>query len=272
MSATVERLGLSRRTLLKAGLKAGTAGALLVGFRLPFAEAAAGAFAPNAFISIAAEGTITLIMPQVEMGQGVYTSIAMILAEELDADFAQVRLEHAPPDDKLYGNPLFGIQVTGNSNSIRAFWAPLRKAGATARALLVLAAAQQWQVDPKTCRTAAGQVIHDASGRMLPYGKLTAAAAVLPPPTDVALKAIKDFILVGKPMKRLDTPDKVTGKAQYGIDAMPPGVKFATLALSPVFGGKVAHVDDSQAKSVPGLRQVVVLDDVVAVVGDHMWA
>jgi isoquinoline 1-oxidoreductase beta subunit len=206
------------------------------------------------------------------MGQGVYTSIAMILAEELDADFAQVALEHAPPDDKLYGNPVFGLQATGNSNSIRAFWTPLRQAGATTRAMLIQAAAQQWRVEPASCHATNSQVIHTSSGRSLSFGQLAARAATLVPPTEVALKDPKDFVLIGKPLKRLDTPDKVNGKAVYGIDVMLPGMKFATIAASPVFGGKVGHVDDSAAKSIPGVRQIVVLDDLVAVVGDHMWA
>ena len=260
--------GLSRRELLKAG----TAGALLVAFRLPIARADTAVFAPNAFIRVAGDGKITLIMPQVEMGQGTYTSVSMILADEMDADWAQVTVDHAPPDDKLYGNPVFGIQVTGNSNSIRSFWEPLRKAGATTRAMLVMAAAQQWKVGPDGCRTSNSQVIHDPTKRTLTYGALAANAAKVTPPANPALKAVKDFTLIGKPLKRLDTPNKVNGKAQYGIDAMPQGVKIATLALSPVFGGKVGQVDDSKAKTVPGVRQVVVLDDVVAVIGDHMWA
>src|SRR6201988_5098206 len=159
--AGVER-GVTRRAFLGAGL--GVGGALLVGFRVPSAAAAAGekgVFAPNAFIRIDRKGTITLIMPQAEMGQGVYTAVAMILAEELDAPFDQVRLEHAPPNDKLYANPTFGLQVTGNSNSIRAFWMPLRKAAAGARAILVEAAAQLWQVDPTSIRTEASMVIHE---------------------------------------------------------------------------------------------------------------
>ncbi len=257
---------LSRRTLLKTGA------VLLYGFHMPLAQAATAGFAPNAFIRIAGDGKITLIMPQVEMGQGVYTSVAMILAEEMDADFAQVTLEHAPPDEAHYANPMLGMQATGNSNSIRAFWKPLRTAGATARALLVMAAAQQWVVDPASCTTAASQVIHAASGRKLGYGALAARAAGLTPPATVPLKDPAKFTLIGKPLKRLDTPGKVNGQAQYGIDAMPPGVKFATLAASPVFGGKVAHVDDGKARTIPGVRQVVVLDDLVAVVGDHQWA
>jgi isoquinoline 1-oxidoreductase subunit beta len=263
---------MSRRGFLQAGLAVG--GTLVVGFYLPLADGAPAekpAFAPNAFIRIDPRGKVTLIMPQVEMGQGIYTAVAMILAEELDAAFDQVTLEAAPPNDKLYGNPTFGIQVTGNSNSVRAFWLPLRKAAAGARALLVQAAAQQWQVQPSSIRTENGEAIHDASGRRLAYAALIGHAQGSPP-ADPPLKDVKDFKLIGNPLKRLDTPDKVNGKLVYGIDAMPPGVKFATLAACPVFGGTVGHVDDTKARNLPGVRQVVVLKDFVAVVGDHMWA
>src|SRR6267154_39201 len=277
--AAAERIsdGVSRRALMTGGL----AGGFLLAFHLPvravkepvqLPDNTDGKFAPNAFIRIDHSGKTILVMPQVEMGQGVYTSIPMILAEELDADLSQVMLEHAPPSDKLYANPVFGIQVTGNSNSVRAFWKPLRNAGASARAMLVQAAAQQWQVEPASCTTSNGEVTHPQSGRKLSYGALAAAAGSQIPPTDVPLKDPKDFALIGKPLKRLDTPDKANGKAVYGIDAMLPGMKFATLAACPVFGGKVARVDDSAARKLPGVRQVVVLDDLVAVVGDHMWA
>src|SRR6267378_6637088 len=264
---------LTRRGFLQAGLAVG--GALVVAFQLPSAhgaQAGKSVFAPNAFIRIDAHGKVTLIMPQVEMGQGIYTAVAMILAEELDAAFDQVSLEAAPPSDKLYGNPTFGLQVTGNSNSVRAFWLPLRKASASARAMLVQAAAQQWQVEPASCTTSNGQVLHTVSGRRLSYGELVDAANTRTPPRDVALKDPKDFVLIGKPLKRLDTPDKTNGKAVYGIDAMLPGMKFATLMACPVFGGKVARVDDSAARKLPGVQQIVVLDDLVAVVGDHTWA
>jgi len=177
-----------------------------------------------------------------------------------------------PPDDKLYGNPIFGIQVTGNSNSIRSFWKPLRAAGAAARLMLVQAAAQQWQVDPTSCSASNGIVSHASTGRTLSYGDLIAAASAQPVPQDPPLKDPKDFTLIGKPLKRLDTPNKTDGKVVYGIDAMLPGMKFATLAQCPVFGGKVGRVDDSAAKKIPGVQQIVVLDDLVAVVGDHMWA
>ena len=259
----------------------GLAGGFLLAFHLPVRavnepvqppDATDGKFAPNAFIRIDAAGHTTLVMPQVEMGQGVYTSIAMILAEELDADLRQITLQHAPPNDKLYGNPTFGLQVTGNSNSIRAFWKPLRNAGASARAMLVQAAAQQWQVEPGSCKTANGEVTHGESGRKLSYGALALAASSQTPPKDVPLKDPKDFTLIGTPLKRFDTPDKANGKAVYGIDAMLPGMKFATLAACPVFGGKVGKVDDSAARKVPGVQKIVVLDDLVAVVGDHMWA
>src|SRR3984893_5272640 len=269
----------SRRTLVTAGL----AGGFLLAFHLPLRalapnepvqppDDANGKFAPDAFIRIDVTGHTTLVMPQVEMGQGVYTAVAMILAEELDADFPHVTLEHAPPNDKLYGNPVFGLQVTGNSNSIRAWWTQLRKGGAGARAMLVQAAAQQWQVDPASCTAANGEVIHKDSGRRLSYGELAQAAGSQTPPQDVALKDPNDFVLIGKPLKRLDTPNKANGKAVYGIDAILPGMKFATVAACPVFGGKVGKVDDSAAKKIPGVQKIVVLDDMVAVVGDHMWA
>jgi isoquinoline 1-oxidoreductase subunit beta len=267
----------SRRSLLKAGL----AGGFVLAFHMPLRAEnepnqppnnPAGQFAPNAFIRIDRAGKTTFVMPQVEMGQGVYTAIPMILADELDADFSQVALAHAPPNDKLYGNPIFGIQATGNSNSIRAFWKPLRIAGATARAMLVQAAASQWQVDPASCTAANGIVTHAATGRAASYGYLADAAAALPAPTDPPLKDPKDFTLIGKPLKRLDTPNKTDGKVIYAIDTIVPDMKIATLAQSPVFGGKVAHVDDSAAKTIPGVRKVVVLDDLVAVVGDHMYA
>src|ERR1700722_17138166 len=269
--------GVSRRAVLTGTL----AGGFLLAFHVPVRavnepvqppDDTAGKFAPNAFIRIDQSGKTTLVMPQVEMGQGVYTALPMILAEELDADFAQVVLEHAPPSDKLYGNPMFGIQATGNSNSVRAWWPHLRTAGATARAMLVQAAAKQWQVDPASCTTANSEVTHKDSGRKLSYGALALAAGSEVPPKDVPLKDPKDFVLIGKPLKRLDTPDKVNGKAVYGIDAMLPNMKFATLKACPVFGGKVAKVDDSAAKKIPGVRKIVVLDDTVAVVGDHMWA
>jgi isoquinoline 1-oxidoreductase subunit beta len=268
--------GLSRRRFLQAGAAAG--GGLMLSLSLPFAgggAAAAGAddFAPNAFIRIGSDGQIVLTMPYVEMGQGTYTSIPMLIAEELEVDLKQVRLEHAPPNEKLYGNPLLaGVQATGNSNAVRAAWQPLRQAGAIARTMLVSAAAKRWNVDPASCRAQSGEVLHAPTGRSAKYGELAADAARMPAPESVALKRPEDFKLIGTPAKRLDTPAKVNGTAVYGIDVRPPGVKIATLAQSPVFGGRVKSVDDAAAKAVKGVRQIVRLDDAVAVVADHMGA
>ncbi len=266
-TASSERRGLSRRDLLKTG----AASVLLLGFRLPQAHAASDTFAPNAFIRVGDDDIVTLVMPQVEMGQGIYTAVAMILADELDADFDKVVLQHAPPD-KAYNNPLFGVQATGGSTSVRAFWDPLRKAGASARGMLVEAAAKQWNVDPSTCRTSKSEVIHDASGQKVGYGAIAALAATMTPVAEPKLKPAKDYTLIGKPMKRKDTPDKTNGKSKYGIDALPAGVKFAAIAQCPVFGGKVGSVDDTKAKEIKGFRQVVAEDDFVAVVADTTWS
>jgi isoquinoline 1-oxidoreductase subunit beta len=215
---------------------------------------------------------VVLTMPYVEMGQGTYTSIPMLIAEELEVNLKQVRLEHAPPNEKLYANPLLGVQATGNSNAMRGGWKPLREAGATARIMLVAAAARRWGVAPTSCRAQDGEVLHDATGRRLKYGDLAAEAAQLPVPEKVTLKRPEDFKLIGTPAKRLDAPGKVNGTATYGIDVRPAGVKIATLAQSPVFGGRLKSLDDSEAKAVKGVRQIVRLDDAVAVVADHMGA
>ena len=266
--------GFSRRAFLQAGAAAG--GGLVLSLSLPFAggdaAAASDGFAPNAFIRIGSDGQIVLTMPYVEMGQGTYTSIPMLIAEELEVDLTQVQLEHAPPNEKLYVNPLLGVQATGNSNAVRGAWQPLRQAGAAARTMLVAAAAKRWNVEPADCRARHGEVLHEPTARSAKYGDLAADAARLPVPQNVALKRPEDFKVIGKPAKRLDTPAKVNGTAVYGIDARPPGVKIATLAQSPVFGGRVKNVDDTVAKAVKGVRQIVRLDDAVAVVADHMGA
>jgi len=267
--------GLSRRSFVKAGAAVG--GGLLLSINLlgrNDSAAEAGGFAPGAFIRIDRDGQVTFVMNQVEMGQGTYTSMPMLIAEELEVDLAKVHLEHAPPDDKLYGNPLLGFQVTGGSTSVRAFWEPLRRAGATARTLLVAAAADTWKVDANSCRAENGEVIHAPTGRKLGYGALADKAATLPVPAadKVTLKDPRNFKLIGKPAKRLDTPEKVNGKAEYGIDMKVPGMKIATVAACPVIGGKLARLDDTKAKAVKGVRQIVRLDDAVAVVADHMGA
>jgi isoquinoline 1-oxidoreductase subunit beta len=271
-----EVINLSRRDFLKTGAALG--GGLLIGFHAPGAVRSAKAaaiqenFKPNAFIRIGRDGRVSLIMHKAEMGQGVYTSMPMLIAEELEVDLGQIHLEHAPPDDKLYADPLLGGQMTGGSTSVRGAWGPLRRAGATARSLLVSAAAQTWQVDAGSCRAERGAVIHVPTGRKLTYGALIDKAATLPVPENIALKDPKDFKLIGTPAKRLDTPDKVNGKAQFSIDVKVPGMKIATVAACPVFGGKLTSVDDSKAKAIKGVHQVVRLDNAVAVVADHMWA
>ena len=264
---------LSRRNFLVGSAAAG--GGLVVSLSLPLARSeAAGSenFVPNAFIRIGSDGEIALTMPYVEMGQGTYTSIPMLIAEELEVGLKQVHLEHAPPNEKLYANPLLGVQATGNSNAMRGAWKPFREAGATAREMLIGAAAKRWNVDPKFCRAQEGAVIHESSGRRLKYGELAAEAAKMPVPAHVTLKTPEEFKLIGTPAKRLDMAGKVNGSAVYGIDARPPGVKIATLAQSPVFGGTVKSVDDAAARAVKGVRQIVRLDDAVAVVADHMGA
>ena len=266
--------GLSRRTFLSASLAAG--GGLLLSLKLSLPARSAGqAAAPveiNAFVRIDGDGTVHLTMPYIEMGQGTYTSISMLIAEELEVDLGQVRYEHAPPNDKLYANPLLGFQATGGSTAIRAAWQPLREAGAAARMMLISAAASQWGVDEASCRAAKGAVVHVPTNRRLSYGDLAEKAASLPVPDKVRLKSPKEFTLIGKPAKRLDTPAKVNGTAVFGIDAKVPGMRIATVAACPVFGGKLKSVDDSKAMAVNGVSQVVHLDDAVAVIAQHMGA
>ena len=275
MNAHLDDATLSRRNFLSIGAAAG--GGLLVGVSLGLAgparaAQAAAAFAPNAFVQIAPDGQVTVTMAYIEMGQGTYTSVPMLIAEELEVELATIRVAHAPPDDKLYANPLLGFQVTGGSTTIRAAFEPLRRAGAVARTLLVQAAAQRWSVEPSACHAERGQVVHAASGRRLGYGALTARAATLPEPKEVVLKPASAFRLIGTPAHRLDTPDKVNGRARYGIDAQVPGMKIATLAQSPVPGGRLRRVDERAALKVRGVRRIVKLDDCVAVVADHMGA
>ena len=282
ISHTIERAagpvesakGLSRRGFLRAAAAAG--GGLMLSFHLPAAgrdvAAADDGFAPNAFLRIGNDGQVVLTMPYVEMGQGTYTSIPMLIAEELEVDLKQVRLEHAPPNEQLYANPLLGIQATGNSNAIRAAWQPMRQAGAIARTMLVAAAARRWNVDSSSCRAQSGEVHHGTTGRSLKYGELAGDAARIPVPENVVLKRPEDFKLIGTRAKRLDTPAKINGTAVYGIDVRPTGVKIATLAQAPVFGGRVKSVNDKAALAVKGVSQVVRLDDAVAVVADHMGA
>jgi isoquinoline 1-oxidoreductase beta subunit len=264
---------LSRRGFLTASAAVG--GGLLLSMNLSAGRSQAALsddFSPNAFIRIGSDGQVVLTMPYVEMGQGTYTSIPMLIAEELEVNLTQVRLEHAPANENLYANPLLGVQATGNSNAMRGGWKPLREAGAVARMMLIAAAAKRWDVDSASCNAQAGEVIHAPTGRRLKYGELAADAANMSVPAGVSLRAPEAFKLIGTPARRLDAPAKVNGTAIYGIDARPQGVKFATLTQSPAFGGRVRSVDDTAARAVKGVRQIVRLDDAVAVVADHMGA
>lgn len=233
-----------------------------------------GTFAPNGFIRINPTGAVTLVIPMIEMGQGVYTSLSMLLAEELEVKLDQIQVQHAPPNHALYVNSIIGIQNTGGSASVRAFWTPLRQAGAVGRNLLIAAAAKRWNVDPATCRAKDG-IVFDASGsKHLSYGELARAAAELPvpPAANVKLKDAKDFTLIGTRAKRVDSAIKVDGRALYGIDTRLPGMKVAAVAISPVLGGKAKAVDEKSALAVKGVRQLVNIDEAVAVVADHMGA
>lgn len=262
--------GFSRRALLKASA---AAGALLVGFEFAMnkGEAAAGESVFNAFVRIGADDAVTLVIPRVEMGQGTYTSLALLIAEELEVDPGRVRLEHAPANDKLYGRN-GGAQVTGGSTSVSSSWMTLRQAGAAARMMLVSAAAQTWGVDAASCRAGDGAVVHAASGRRLRYGALAERAARIPVPSQIVLKRPEDFRRIGSAQLRLDGPGKVNGTARFGIDVAVPGMLVATVAASPVPGGRVRSVDSAAALRVKGVRQIVRLDDVVAVVAEHMGA
>jgi len=265
---------LQRRTLLKASVAVG--GGLVIGFTLPGlarlarAEAASPAFAPNAWIRIAPDDSITIIVAKSEMGQGVYTSMPMLVAEELEVDLHKVRIENAPPG-KDYIDPLLKMQATGGSTSVRSGWRPLREAGAAARMMLIAAAATAWRVKPKECRAENGAVVHAASKRRLTYGQLADAAARLPLPEKIALKEPKEFRYLGKPVPRRDTPAKVNGSAVFGTDVKLPGLLTATLLRCPVFGGKVASFDGEAAKAIPGVRQVFQTEDGIAVVADGFW-
>jgi isoquinoline 1-oxidoreductase beta subunit len=263
-----------RRDFLKTTL-AGATG-LIVGLRLPesaFAELApvpAGGFAPNAWIRIAPDDTVTFIIDRSEMGQGVITSISMLLAEELECDWKRVQWQFAPAD-KAYFNPMFGMQGTGGSRSLRGAWTPTLKAGAAARDMLVTAAAERWGVDKALCRADNGAVINTRTNARASYGSLASAAAKLPVPSDVPLKDPKSFKLVGQPTARLDTAIKTTGRAQFGIDVRRPGMLHAAVARCPVFGGKLASFDADRARAATGVKAVVQVSSGVAVIADNTW-
>src|SRR5215813_9792562 len=265
---------LNRRSFLKV---TAAGGALIVGGYIPGLQdtstvEAASVFEPNVWVKITPDNTVTIVLSQLEMGQGVMTSMPMLVAEELDVDFNKIKTEWAPADPK-YGNPNFGgAQLTAGSNSVRGMWKILRESGATARLMLITAAAQTWSVAENTCSTEKGEVVHKASGRRLRYGSLVDKAAALPVPKTVSLKSPKDFRLLGQPTPRLDIPEKVNGKAGFGIDVKRPDMLIARVVRCPVFGGKVDTFNGDKAKAVSGVRNVVKISSGIAVVADNYWA
>jgi isoquinoline 1-oxidoreductase subunit beta len=257
----------SRRDFLVAGAAAGAG--LVIGVSLPHRTGSLGAaeaFAPNAYLKITPDDKVTVVVARSDMGQGVRTSLPMILAEELEADWSKIAIEQAG------ASTLYGDQTTGGSASIKSLWDPMRKAGAAAREMLISAAALEWGVPRSACKAENGAVIHSGSNRRLTYGQLAGRAATLPIPSDPPLKAAKDYKIVGKPTPRLDTPSKANGTAQYGIDFRLPDMKYAVLARCPVFGGKVASFDDRESKKVSGVSHVTKIgDSAIAIVADSAW-
>ncbi len=267
-------VNLSRREFCKTGALLG--GGLVLGFNLPggrgLAEAAdpAKTFAPNAFIRITPDELVTIIVNKSEMGQGVYTSLPMLIAEELETDWSKIRFEPAPVDP-AYNHTQWGMQGTGGSSSIRSTWEQFRRAGASARVMLEQAAAAIWQVEPAKCRAKNGMVFLKDSDRKLSFGRLVEKAADLTPPKEVKLKEPKNFTVLGHSKKRLDTPIKVQGRAEFGIDVLMPGMLNAVIARPPVFGAKLKSFDDAAARKVAGVKEVVAVEAGVAVVADYFW-
>ncbi len=228
-------------------------------------------FAPNAWIRIAPDDSVTLLIDKSEMGQSVQTSLAMLVAEELECDWKKIQTQFAPAA-KEYFNPLFGLQGTGGSTSVRASWGPLTRAGAAAREMLIAAAAKKWGVAAATCLAENGNVHHTPTKRKLSYGQLAADAAQVPMPEKPALKDPKDYKYIGKPVKRLDTPSKVNGRAGFGMDVRLPKMLHAAVARCPVFGGKVASFDGSKAEKVRGVKRVIPISTGIAVIADNTWS
>ncbi len=273
---------LNRRSFLKVTLLTG--GAVVFGLNLPLRSRAeerfnipAGSsepvadFQPNAFIKIAPDGKVTVTVGQSEMGQGVLTSLPMIVADELEVEWDVVEYEQGPAG-QAYANPAFKTQMTGGSSSVKVFFMPLRKSAAMVREMLVMAAAQQWGVSPDTCKAINGTVVHTSTKRTVKYGDLLADAAKITPPIEPKLKDPKDFKFIGKPVKRLDTASKLNGTAIFGIDVVVPGMLYATIMRSPVFGGTIKSVENKAALAIKGVRNIVPLEFGVGVVADNYWA
>ncbi|MEL4179341.1 xanthine dehydrogenase family protein molybdopterin-binding subunit [Roseateles sp. PN1] len=263
-------------------LKSGGSAALVIGFALPLsnkvqAAAAAAAsqqsntFAPNAWLRITPDNRITVVCGSAEMGQGVLTSIPMLVAEELDADWKLVGVEQAPAH-AAYNNPMFGMQATGGSTTIRAHWTPVRQAGAAAREMLVAAAAELWKVDASHLRTERSFVINTLNKKKLAYGALVEAAAKQAVPTTPTLKSSADFKILGKPTARLDTPAKVNGQAKFGIDAHIEGMLVAVMARAPFPEAKIKSMDEAKAREVKGVRKIITIPHGVAVLADGYWS
>ncbi|MBS1871967.1 MAG: xanthine dehydrogenase family protein molybdopterin-binding subunit [Acidobacteria bacterium] len=258
-----------RRSILKNTVAAG--GGLLLGFPLNGASRNGAAFAPNAFIRIAPDGRITFLIGRTEFGQGVFTSLSMMIAEELEVDLAKVEVRNAPADP-AYDHPSFGKQMTGGSQSVMGSWQPMRMAGAVAREMLVRAAAARWKAAPESCRAERGVVLHTQSGRRLSYGELASAAARQPVPREVALKPASEWKVIGRPMPRVDGKASVEGRTEFGIDVTAPGMLTALIARPPAFGARVRAFRAAKALAVAGVRAVVPVDAGVAVVASGFWS
>ena len=254
-------------TLPGRGGKPNSAAAAATGAPKTAAAAAGGQL--NAWLKIARDNSITVIVDRSEMGQGVYTALPMLLAEELEINFDVIRIEAAPVGD-AYVNLGNGGQVTGTSNSVQDAWDKLRTAGATARTMLISAAAKRWRVDPASCHAKNGSIVNP-SGKTLTYGELADSAAKEPVPKDVKLKLKSNFDIIGKSRPRIDSPGKVDGSAEFGLDVKLPGMLYAALAQSPVLGGKVKTVDSGAAEKMPGVRKVMTTASGVVVIADHFW-
>jgi isoquinoline 1-oxidoreductase beta subunit len=262
----------SRRTFLKAS--AAISGGLVLAITLPGCKPGtkpAGelkTIETNAWLRIGTDNTITFLCDRSEMGQGVYTSLPMLIAEELGVNLDRIQVEFAPAGDQFINN-LLGTQITGGSSSVRDAWEKLRMAGATAREMLISAAAAEWDIDPRSCKVENGVIV--SRSKRLTFGEVAEAAAKLPVPKDIKLKPADQFTLVGKAQKRKDTPSKVDGSCVYGIDVKLPGMLYAALAQSPTLGGKVKSFDDTKARAMPGVTAVVLTSSGVAVVADSWW-
>ena len=269
------KTSVSRRDFLKGAL--GTAGLTIAASVTPFGykilsakEVGKAEFSPSAFVTVTPDNLVTVTIPNSEMGQGVWTALSMIVADELEAEWSQVRIKQAPANNALYKNPVMGVQIVVGSSSCRAFYEPLRKAGAAGRTMLVKAAAQTWKVPENECEAMKGVVSHKKSNRKLTYGKLCQKASEMPVPQDPVLKKESEFRYIGKPMARLDVPRKVDGTGKYGLDVDLPGMLYAVTARPPAYGAKAVSFDQKAAESVKGVAKVIQTPHGIAVIADSL--